>query len=820
MTARNYTSNSTHSDFQRPTRKLLAQAISTALIAGAVPGALAAQEDLVVEEIVVTATRRAESVMDVPIPIQALTGDFIREVNLNDVKDLVQFTPGVTGNSKDSFLDFIHVRGIVTSDFGNGGDPSIGMYKNGLYQGRTGSGVFSLYDIERAEILRGPQGFLFGRNSISGAMNVHTRRPVNGERDGFVELNVGERGVAEFEGGFNVTVSDAFTMRLAGQHAEEDGYITNIETGNKFIDLDKTAVRLTGVYDNADNVTLMLMADYEDRDQSGTVYKANGEAGSYALLESIYGDLNLAHGAREVSLNEPPNGIFDKGEILHFQAILNVETSMGTFTSQTGYKDHTYHYTEDYDATILTIADYEQDQEGTYFEQEFRFTSSTEGPLDWYAGASYYEEDIDTRYMVRQDEEIYCNVYWGQTCQGIFDTYNNYYGGAYAYILDAYFGSREWTPSPVGYLEDWNETKGKYTGWAAFVNIDYQFTDTFDASFGVRYNYDEKEFSQEVLTALNPSPVLGQKALTGYTTPDGPVKDTVDWDESTWRVAFNYRPNEDTLWFLSVATGYKQGGFNSFSLDPAGGQWGQVVAVQGTHKPGHFDAENTISYEIGYKGTLADGRAQLTASAFTYEFEDLQAFCSQTAVPTICNVGQIDAYGFEGSLNAILSENWQLMLGVAYLDSEGKGIQEFCSGGDRVFGSFDACEGESIPNAPEWSGFASVNAEYPLGNGVLFGALAWSWEDERRTGWLPLAPESTTFPEGSRMTDGFSLGQLTVGYRSFNHWTVAAWVENLTDEEYFDFGNTGGNPANPYVQYDGGPGRPRTAGVRVSYNFD
>jgi iron complex outermembrane receptor protein len=808
-------------EYRRPNRTLLAKAISTALIAGIANSPLLAQE-LEIEEIIVTATKRAESVMDVPLAIQALSGDFIREVNLNDVKDLVQFTPGVTGNSKDSFIDNVRVRGIVTNDFGNGGDPSIGMYKNGLYQGRTGSGVFSLFDIDRAEILRGPQGFLFGRNSISGAMNVHTTRPVSGQRDGYVELNIGERGVFEFEGGVNLTVSDTFSVRVAGQHMQEDGYITNIQTGNKFIDLDKTAVRVTGVYDNDDNLDIMLMAEYEDRDQSGTVYRANGEAGSYALLESIYGDLELAPGLRQVSIDEPPNGIFDIGEILSLSMEINVDTSVGTFTSLTGYKDHDYAYTEDFDATILRIFDYEQDQSGTYFEQEFRLVSDSEGPLNWYAGVSFYQEDIDSRFLGRQDEEIYCNVYWGNSCQGIFDYYNNAYGGAYAYVLDYYFGTYTWAPSPTGTMEDWNETVGKFSGYAAYVDLNFQFTDTIDASFGIRYNYDEKEFSQQVLSGLNPSPVLGPRVQTGYFTPNGPITDTRDWDDTTYRVGVNFRPNDDTLLYVNVATGYKQGGFNSFSLDPTGtAPWGMVQAVQATHLPGSFNAETSISYELGYKGTLADGRAQLSLNAFVHEFEDLQSFCSTTTpVATVCNVGTIDGQGLEGSLNIVLSENWQLMGGLSYLDTEANDIQDFCAGGERVFGTADACEGQSVPGAPEWTAFAALDAAYPVGNGTWFGNLAWSWEDERRSGWLPLTPESTTFPEGARMIDGFSLGQLTVGYRAQSNWTAALYVENLTDEVYFDGGNTGGNPNNPYVQFDWGPGRPRTAGARFTYNFD
>jgi len=798
----------------RPRRKLLAQAVSAAVAAGGASHALHAQE---LEEIIVTATKRAESVMDVPVAIQALAGDFIREVNLNDVKDLTQFTPGVTGNSKDSFIDSVRVRGIVTNDFGNGGDPSIGMYKNGLYQGRTGSGVFSLFDIERAEILRGPQGFLFGRNSISGAMNVHTTRPRNGETDGYAELNVGERDVVEFEGGFNLTLSDTLAVRVAGQHMQEDGYITNVENGNKLIDLDKTAFRVTGLYDNNDNVEVIVMAEYEDRDQSGTVYRASGEGGSYALLEEIYGDLRLPDGLREVSLDEPLNGVFDVGEIWSFSAEFNIELPIGTFTSLTGFKDHEYGYTEDYDATILRIFDYEQDQDGTYFEQELRLTSHAEGPLDWYAGVSFYDEDIDSRFMGRQDEEIYCNVYWGATCQGLFDYYN-YLG--YADFLSYYFGTNTWTPSPTGYMEDWNETIGRFKGWAAYVDLNYQFTDTIDASLGVRYNSDEKKFSQEALSARNPSPVLGPKVQTGFFTPNGPISDKVKWEDVTWRFVANYRPNDDTLLFAGVTTGYKQGGFNSFTLNPVVAPFGNTAATPDTHVPAHFDGENSISYEVGYKGTIMDGRTQVTLNAFFYEFEDMQATCGLTLPVVVCNVGKLEGIGAEGTVQSMLNENWQFMAGFSFFDSEAKGIQEFCGDGERVFGDVNVCEGQSIPGAPKWTWFASLDADYPVGNGSVYANLTWSWEGERRTGWLPLRPESTNFPESYRMVDGHSIAQATVGYRAAGNWTAAVYVENLFDDKYFDGGITNGGPTNPYVALDWGPGRPRTVGARFTYTFD
>ncbi len=560
-------------------RTKVAQAVSAVLIAGAVGQPALAQE---LEEIIVTATKRAESSMDVPIAVQALSGDFLREVNLDDVKDLVAFTPGVTGNSKDSFLDTIRVRGIVTNDFGNGGDPSIGVYKNGFYQGRNGAAVTSLYDVERAEILRGPQGFLFGRNAISGAMNIFTKKPSGDDRDAYVDVRAGERGILRAEGGTNFSMSDNFAVRLAGLYSTEDGYVTNEANGNKYIGHDKTALRLTGVYDNDGPLDATVYLEYEDRDQSGTIYRATGNAGSYALLESIYGDLGLPSDPRNVNIDEPDNGIIDNGEVATIGLEINYELEGMTFTSLTGYKDHDYHYTEDFDATSLTIFNYEQIQSGKYFEQEFRLTSDNDGMFSWYAGASYYSEDIDSEFLGQQDEDLYCNVYWGDTCQGVFDFYNTYYGGAYAYVLYDYFGTYTWEASPTGRMDDWNRTKGDFSGWAAYVDLSFRFNDAWDASLGVRYNDDTKDMSQEVLTDRNPSPVLGNRVQTGFTTPDGPISDSLSWDKTTYRAVLNYRMNDDNLLYGTITTGYKQGGYNSFKAIPDGplGTWSK-------HGPAH-----------------------------------------------------------------------------------------------------------------------------------------------------------------------------------------------------------------------------------------
>ena len=801
-----------------PKRTIVAQAISAALVAGVAAGPLLAQEREV-EEIIVTATKRAESVMDVPLAITAMSGEAIREVNLNDVKDLITFTPGITGNSKDSFLDFVSVRGIRTIDFGNGGDPSVSLYKNGLYQGRTGSGVSSLFDIERAEVLRGPQGFLFGRNSVSGAMNIITAKPSVDGTEGFAEVDFGERGVFVFEGAANLPVSDNFAVRLAGYHSEEDGYVPNLAGGPDLIFHDKDALRLTGRY-QTDRLTADLMLEVEDRNQFGSVYRQTGLGRAFEVHQTrINGGepLDVSPDGRTVN-NDNSLQPTDEAEIFSVGLQVDYEMDWATLTSLTGFKDHDYKYVEDFDGSPLILFNYGQDQTGDYFEQEFRLTSESEGPLSWYAGASFYKEDIDTTFLGQMEEDAYCLGYWYYTCQDLFDYYNyldEYYGGSYyGETLDYYFGTTTWTGSPDGLVNDRNRVIGKYQGYSAYVDLSYQFNDAFDVSLGVRYSYDEKEFSQEVLPDPGNS-LLAYKVQTGFSTPNGPVRDKQDWNEVTWRAVANWRPNDSSLFFGSITTGYKPGGFGSFNVEGpscADVVWGLCQAEPGVDRPGDFGPETVTSFEIGYKGRLMDGRTQVAATAFFYDYEDMQAIFTEGLRVIVDNVGQVDGTGVELEVNTALNDNWNFRLGGSWFDSEATNVQAFCGAGEVLTGSADACEGNSIPWAPEWTAFAIINANYEVGDGEVFGNLAWSWEDDYRGDW---PDPSIIFQriEAVNQTD------VVIGYRT-DVWRISAYVENVFDGIWYD-GNYADDPSelNIYSQHTFGPSRPRTAGVRFGYSF-
>lgn len=375
-------------------------------------------------------------------------------------------------------------------------------------------------------------------------------------------------------------------------------------------------------------------------------------------------------------------------------------------------------------------------------------------------------------------------------------------------------------------MNDRNRSIGEYQGYSAYVDLSYQFNDAFDVSLGLRYSYDEKEFSQEVLEDPNNS-IIKYRVQTGFSTPNGPLFDKQDWDEVTWRVIANWRPNDSTLLFGSITTGYKPGGFGSFTnrgptcVDI---EWGLCATDPAVDKPGDFGPETVISYEVGYKGTLMNGRAQIAANAFYYDYEDMQAIFEIGPRVVVDNIGQIDGMGVEVDASMALTDNLRVRVGGSWFDSEATNVQQFCGNGELITGDPNSCEGNSIPWAPEFTALASVNARFPTGNGEIFGNLNWTWEDDYRGDW---PDESVIFQRIAAINQT----DIVVGYRQ-DEWSISAYVENVFDQLWYDGNYANDDPRNisvdengdrddinPYTEHAFGPSRPRTAGVRFNYEF-
>lgn len=779
-------------------RTAVATAVSAALLATSLPA-----QSQQLEEIIVTATKREESLQEVPLAITALTGDFTESVNLDDVKDLISFTPGITGNSQDSFIDAVSIRGVRTQDFGVGGDPSAAIFKNELYEGRNGSAVTSMYDVDRSEVLRGPQGFLFGRNSIGGAISVHTRKPdIGGGYSGYVDVDAGERGRFTVEGAFNIPVSDSFAMRVAGYHSQEDGFVYNYASDTDLIEHDKQGVRWSTAFER-NQLAINTWVEYETREQSGSVYRAVTEGDYWDTLLGVYGDAITPAGGERDADSDQSFGDNDNSDILTLGARIDYEMDAFTLSSITGYKDHDFFYTEDYDGTPLNINNYQQDQTGDYFQQEFRLVSNSDGPLSWYAGASFYKENIDTLFTNSGAEDNFCNYYGNYyfpgagitDCASYYDYYNSYYG----------YPLYPWEPSPDGLLTEPGRIVGEYTGWAAYVDLTYALTDSFDVSVGVRYTDDKKDFS---LNVPNPESNLGPYFAYLFST-DGAINSSNSWSDTQMRLVGRYRLNDDHLVYASYTEGFKSGGFGSFSLVDANGDrvtGGETdLSEADGYRARQFEPESVDSYELGYNGSFADGRADLRLTGFIYDYQDLQIsfFDTDSGANTVENVGQVDGAGLEGSLTVAFNENWDLYLAASWLDTEATGVQQVCDG-DTV----EACEGSSLFWAPEWAGATVLTGNFPLGNGAISASLEGFWEGERGGGW-------GGFPE--TVIDSNLIASFRLDYISGGNWQAGVYVENLTDEFTYDGQNNNGGilPSHFF-----GHRMPRTAGVRFRYSWE
>lgn len=760
-------------------RKILAGSTALSLSLAVFAAPAFAQGD----EIIVSAQKRDESISDVPLAISAFSGDFVRDTNLDDIKDIIKFTPGVSGNSFDSFIDFVNIRGIRTNDFGVGGDPSIPFFKNGLYQGRNGAVVTSNFDVERAEVLRGPQGFLFGRNAIGGAISVHTTKPKLGEFGGFAELEVGERSLLTGEAALNLPLSENFAVRLAGYATHEKGYVDNLARPGlaRQNEPEKFAGRFSALY-SKDNVEALFTAEYENRHQSGTLYRATEAGDQWDTLVGLFG-VSLRGDGRDID-SDQGLGEADDAQVASFGLQIDVDLGVATLTSLTGYKDHSFIYAEDFDGTPLRINDYAQDQTGEYFEQELRIVSDDEGPLSWYVGASFYDENIDVLFSQGADEDVMCAYYL------------SYYGFNDCASYFAYYGY-VFTPSPEGLLER-NQVRGRYHGWAGYVDLNYKLTDKFDVGVGVRYARDTKKFG---INALPVSSELGPFFALGFTTTDF-LTDKQSWDAFTPRFIARYHANDEWMFFASATRGFKAGGFGSFSIIP------DTIAFSGAGDlspgdafPDPFDAEKAWSYEAGAKGVLAGGRVRVDGNVYYYRYKDLQ----QTIVGSgggiiVENIGRVKGWGVEGSIDADLNDYFGIQLSGAYTGTDATEVQALCD-------DTDLCEGNSLQQVPEFSGAAILRAEYPLGPGRL-----------RST--AELVAQTKTYGGPAHLAEAVNPGyhdlSLRFGYVADGGWSVIGYVENVTNELYY----TGSEePGGIIPAHFIGPSRPRTFGVRMTYDF-
>jgi len=804
----------------------LAESVSAAVVAMVMSAPIMAADGD--EKIIVTATKSAEAIQEVPLAITALSGEFMEEAHLDDIKDLIAYTPGITGNSRDSFLDAISVRGIRTDDYGAGGDLSNPVFKNDLYEGRTGSAVSTLFDMDRAEVLRGPQGTLFGRNAIGGAISGHTRKAEIDVSEGYFDLELAQGSKIKIESGVNIPVNDSFAMRFSGIYHGEDSYVKNMFPGNPVPDTSTSAVRWSTTYQQSD-LNIYTMVEYEDRDRPSTLYRAITEGELFDEYMAVYGDWELPDGT---TLNENGGirggtyafdsgakwGFHDIGKNLNIQLRAEKDLGFADLTVSAGFKDHEYYYSEDWASNPLPIGAWSNDQEGDYTQLEARLNDKSDGPLGWYVGASLYKENLNVFTSGEIGEDHLCQ-YYGFAYYG-FDTD---YAGMNCEELEStypfsYYGV-DFTPGNI--LLETSDVHAKNDGWAAYVSLSYQITDTIDAEIGVRHTSDSKNLTNVFKNSgsgFHGYPDWFQWMgfyLNGVTTDDAGITSDKTWTKTTGKVHVRWRPTDDMMLYYSFNQGYKAGGFTTTALEYSDGVgvWGDLDATDdGSYRIPSFGEENVDSHELGYKDTWFED-SDVNIIYFNYDYTGLQvnSFDEETGSTVIKNIGAVNASGFEFSLNTSLSENWDLYMQMSTLSSEAKGIQDQCF----YQPSAEDCEGSRLYWAPEKSGSLVLNGNYPLESGAALRAnISTHWESSHSGGFDFI--EESIIPYSQTWS-------MMAGYESTSDWYIQAYIENVTNEVNWDSSyngayNSGYGGSYPNVRWT--VSKPRTFGIRMGMTWE
>jgi iron complex outermembrane recepter protein len=541
-----------------------------------------------IETVIVTSQAREQTVQEVPIAIQVVTMEQISDLAATNLSEMNGYFPGFTVTGDQPTQARYALRGIGTVDFGIGTDAPVGVYVDGVYTGKTGGALLNFNDVQRVEVLKGPQGTLFGRNSAAGAIAIYSNQPT-AETMAKGLVRVGSFGTRYFDGAANSPITDDLFVRLSVVNSRSDGWVTNRTTGNKVGDDKDWGTRLAFKWLPTDDTEVTLRWEHEDLDQSarpafGVIKVPNGTRPPTTPTAASFVDPFDAPLENDAPDNESRR--FDGGT-------LHVETSVGdlTFQSTTAYRRFKSFNRQDNDGTanIATYLDTTNAEHNTSWQQEFRLAGESD-LLDWVTGVSYYYADAT------QQSDV---VTYTDTIQSLFNGApifeqpgNNLLGNTWTEI------TRNGNLTQAG---------------SVYGDAIWHLTEDINLTTGLRWTRDSKHASWYVPRRYAPN--LPDNVLNGadnliFAEAGGLASSEVSaqdvWVDLSPRVVLDYRVSPDTMLFASWSHGYQSGGFDVF-------------------KPyGQFDPENMSNYEIGIKNYFPDTGLTANASLFYYKFTDLQ----------------------------------------------------------------------------------------------------------------------------------------------------------------------------------------------------
>lgn len=627
------------------------------------------------DRIVVTAQSREQQLQDVPIALQVVDASTIDTTAAATLGDLDSFIPGLDVSDSQATQTRFKLRGLSTDDFGIGTDPTVGVYVDGVYAGRGGGTVLPFLDVERIEVLKGPQGTLFGRNTAAGAISIITRRPTQ-ENEGRVRVRFGNDGTRHIDGTFNVPINDAMALRVNALHDETDGWLRDDATGKSLDDGRNDALRVAYRWDISDSTRLLLSWDHEKLDQ-----RSRPTIGIVAL-DPVSGlpefPANPSHYRNPFDMPAYTD-VAGNNERRDFDgSTLQIEHDFewGQLVSTTAWRHYkTMNRTEE-DATNrqYLYIDTNNVENNTTWYQELKFSGTTDR-LDWVAGASWFKENAKQNSIVDLNSSSVDTAAMYALGVPIFSVLQMV---ADMYAVPVQLLGNPWTESYDNTLHS--------TAYAAFGDVIWHATDKLNLTFGLRYTRDQKTFTwyngYHTADALNAAlQVLDQAGILAAVGQDAGMplsaqmlagmdlafQDPISmankgvlnraansWSDFSPRFVIDYHLSDSTMAFASLAKGYKAGGYNAFS-------------------PGaHFKNEDVWNFETGIKRSLDGGRLQFEASAYHYKYNNRQAIWLDTTpvVPRyVTNVSDLTATGVEFSARWSPTKALQLDFNLGWIDS-------------------------------------------------------------------------------------------------------------------------------------------------------
>lgn len=735
-------------------RNLLAASVAAASMA--LPVSSLAQ---MLEEVVVTATKRPAGMQDVPIALSVMSGDSISNLGLRDMEDVSVYMPNVTV-SQAAGASQIFIRGVGSGN-NFGFEQSVGTFIDGVYFGRDRNARAAFLDVERVEVLKGPQSTLFGKNTVGGAINITTVRPSE-EFEGFVQASY----VDEFNGygvmgGVSGPLSDSVRGRLVVKTYEDNGFMTNTSPGgNDGPQRDDKVIRGSIEWDASENLSVYVKAEHGKFDVTGRNYKITTSTPTSTFLYGLGDDTNFANSLgfnhKQSVSGLPGRADFDNNKSDIFQVDLDYQMGEHNLRSITAYTEYQFGNCVDADYSSLSFLDRCRDEKHEQFTQEFLLTSPSGGAVEYLAGVFYQDASLqsDASTMLNWSaippvEAAILQLVGGLPAGAINSEFFNHFG---------------------------QDTKT----WSAFAELTFNISDSFRTIVGARYSNDTKDARKTQVTAT-PGTLVSNPFLAAVNGKGG-LGFAVEYayaenrKEQHWTGNINvqYDVNNDIMTYFNVSNGYKAGGYD---------------ADNAMDRSREFEDETVTSLEFGIKAEAWNNLARINTAVFFSEFSDLQVSGFESAGFVVGNAAESEVRGVEMDFVVAATEEMTINGAWAYLDSTYKSygnaactVYQQTDGSCAANGGFQDLSGARLQFAPQWAGNVGVDYVTPLSQGVNFrGRLDALYSDD-----VSIAPDG----DPNVIQQSYWKYNALLAIESQDEaWSVALVGKNLTNETTFNWGN-------------------------------